>query len=422
MTLKDEEVYRRKKELLARALHKADEADLLDRSATKAKTASWESSMRDGMGLATNQSAWEPIVEVGAEGGSITLYGHPDVKGQWWFCLDWDERTLAMFLDEINHDLLSDRSGVVTGWEEGLKLLYQYPWCHLHPCFVHHEFRKLVLAEIVARQSELDDYEVQAWQRICSDSSNNTTSNNTKDDQVFRLVEEKPRRKMATLVKEYLKKKRPLTVVKLTDVYTLAHNKKEQDSIRAALHRVSVGTAVFKNSTPSTSYAVRLCLLNNEEVFLSLPGVPTRELRTEKAEKQYTKEIFKRFAEKYGAETIKYWVQSAQHRSVVQAACGMRHAKKRDGRNCILCEVEGIADGRDVFACHVVSRKVLFWEAIEEVENIKKTIFTDEAVLLLRKKLKNSPRHSDSEYIVTLCREHDNLLANTISESIGKSQ
>lgn len=408
------EMSNRKKEMLGKVLLKADEADRLDQAAAQAKAALWGYGMDTGMhGHATKPSGWEPIIEVRAEGGSITLSGVQDQKGQWWFSLGRNERTLAMFLDESNHDLLQGQSQVVAGWEEGLKLMDQYQWYDLYPHLVHHEFQKMILAEIIARQPEMDSCNVKEWLAKCS--------NKEQDDNQFCLVEEKPRRKMAPLVKEYLKSQRPLSVVKLIDLYPLARDQKERESVRTALRRVSVGTTVFENSTPSTCYAIRLCLLNHEEVFLSLPGVPTRELRTEKAEEQYTKEIFKRFAEKYGSETIKFWVQSAQHRSVVQAASGMRNAKKRDSGKCVLCEVEGIQDQKTVSACHVVSRKVLFWEAVEQVEYAKKSIFTDEAVLLLKKKLKSSARHSDKEFIVTLCREHDKLVSSTISKSVGQS-
>jgi hypothetical protein len=77
----------------------------------------------------------EVIVEVGGEGGSITLYGVRTERG-WCFSresIDWTPE----LLDE---ERVHKRSSVVDNWEAALDLLDRYPWPKLVPIAVHPEF------------------------------------------------------------------------------------------------------------------------------------------------------------------------------------------------------------------------------------------------------------------------------------------
>lgn len=183
------------------------------------------------------------------------------------------------------------------------------------------------------------------------------------------------------------------------------------------MYGLSVGTPVSERNCPSKYYAIRLNL-SGKEIFLSLPGVPSEDMKNDIGSKEKTKRIMNGLQSKYGNETVDYWVQSAQHRSVVLAANGMRTAKKRDNKTCLLCTIEGHESNQPVSACHIVSRKTLFWAALDEVEKIKGTIFSNEAVRALKEKIKNSELHSNPDFIVTLCLEHDRLLQSALSDSI----
>lgn len=226
--------------------------------------------------------------------------------------------------------------------------------------------------------------------------------------------------KIPVIIASFLEKLPPLTQVSLGELYKLVNDGSKQPNVRAALYSMSVGTPVSERNKPKVYYAIRLELVG-KEVFLALPGVPAEELRKDKLSTERTDQIIQRLCSDYGSETIAYWMQSAQHRSVVQAASGMRAAKKRDNKTCLLCTIEGQTNNKSVSACHIISRRTLFWEALDKVEKMKKSIFTDDSVRVLKDLLKRSDRHSNSQFIVTLCLEHDNLLQDAFDGSIKRT-
>lgn len=90
---------------------------------------------------------WETIVQVGGEGGGITLKGMKLEDGTWLFTRVRDESTLTEFIDgedlETLRPLLKGQSKVVVGFEEGIQLLNN-AWPHLYPKAVHPEFAEAV--------------------------------------------------------------------------------------------------------------------------------------------------------------------------------------------------------------------------------------------------------------------------------------
>lgn len=96
----------------------------------------------------------------------------------------------------------------------------------------------------------------------------------------------------------------------------------------------------------------------------------------------------------------------------------MRTAKTRDDNACILCKMDGGGIQNPVSACHIISRKTLFWKALYEVDRITNGIFSEKATILLLEKLKFNDLHSNPRYIVTLCREHNKMLLKTLSLSM----
>jgi hypothetical protein len=75
---------------------------------------------------------WQVILQLGAEGGSITLYGMETERG-WLFSRNVSDWT------RIQH-----KSPVVDSWDAAVDLLDQYPWQRLSPLMIHPEFSERI--------------------------------------------------------------------------------------------------------------------------------------------------------------------------------------------------------------------------------------------------------------------------------------
>lgn len=105
----------------------------------------------------------EVILKVGAEGGSITLYGVRTESG-WRFKRDVIDQTPCV-LDEagIRHD-----SQFTSSWAEALSLLDRYPWHRLYPIRVHPEFRQSVWSVVRTRYArDGSDHDLERWRERC---------------------------------------------------------------------------------------------------------------------------------------------------------------------------------------------------------------------------------------------------------------
>lgn len=91
----------------------------------------------------------QAIVELGAEGGSVLLYGIESPAG-WSFRA---ESTSVDLLDEEGDVALIERPWVVT-WRAALKQLDTYPWTQLVPLSVHPDFRNRVVKALQTRQKK----------------------------------------------------------------------------------------------------------------------------------------------------------------------------------------------------------------------------------------------------------------------------
>lgn len=108
------------------------------------------------------------VLKVGAEGGSITLWGRGNAAGQWSFALERNESALADFLrDEDDMQLLTRTRSKrwLDTWEEALERLNAYSWPRLHPLKVHDEFRDRVWH--VVRDSGVDTRRLHEWREVC---------------------------------------------------------------------------------------------------------------------------------------------------------------------------------------------------------------------------------------------------------------
>jgi len=102
----------------------------------------------------------EIILEVGAEGGTLTLFGGKNATNAWEFWTKRDETAVYELLDEEDRASLGSpvhKSEVVIRLSEGLALLDRYPWFRLVPLQVHPEFRDAILLEVRKRGTPADE-------------------------------------------------------------------------------------------------------------------------------------------------------------------------------------------------------------------------------------------------------------------------
>ena len=99
----------------------------------------------------------EIILEVGAEGGSLTLLGRCKAR-EWSFSILRDESTLREFDEDLFDNELVEHNKTVVGFEAALGLLDRYPWAGLYPLRVHPEFRTLVFYEVAKRLFDDKDF------------------------------------------------------------------------------------------------------------------------------------------------------------------------------------------------------------------------------------------------------------------------
>lgn len=113
--------------------------------------------------VASCSESKQVIVEVGAEGGSLTLYGMKSPEG-WQFRLESSEGGL---LDEEDMLDVPQRPWVGT-WRSALKQLDSYPWTQLWPLSVHPEFQVKVLKALQTREKKGLVIEWDNWRRVLS--------------------------------------------------------------------------------------------------------------------------------------------------------------------------------------------------------------------------------------------------------------
>jgi hypothetical protein len=116
--------------------------------------------------LAQRLNKNEVIVDLGAEGGSVTLYGFRTERG-WLFSTEISDWTPELLGDEW----IQKRSGVVDIWPAALNLLDKYPWVSLYPISVHPDFRQKIwdaLQERIRGSIREPDQEMnRRWRQVC---------------------------------------------------------------------------------------------------------------------------------------------------------------------------------------------------------------------------------------------------------------
>jgi hypothetical protein len=117
---------------------------------------------------AVNKS--EVILEVGAEGGNITLYGVRDSDG-WRYSTSVLDQTPSLLPDECDEPEIRKESEVVNSWEAALRLIDRYPWHKLFPLTVHPEFCEQVWAAVQNRfasdRRPAEYWQLERWRELC---------------------------------------------------------------------------------------------------------------------------------------------------------------------------------------------------------------------------------------------------------------
>jgi hypothetical protein len=107
----------------------------------------------------------EPILEIGAEGGSIRVYARKGAQGSHEFRV----ATSEWALDEP--EAAGSESDWLPNWEAAVAHMSRYPWPNLYPVSVHRDWRAQVIQAVKlfrdwegrpVRESSLD-----RWRSMC---------------------------------------------------------------------------------------------------------------------------------------------------------------------------------------------------------------------------------------------------------------
>lgn len=106
------------------------------------------------------------ILEVGAEGGSITLWGREASTGRWLFAVGTNESAAMELLDDEDAVTFETPDLRWTdNWQEAVKCLDAYPWQRLCPLVVHPEFRDRI--RNVLQGKHLEGPYAERWEAMC---------------------------------------------------------------------------------------------------------------------------------------------------------------------------------------------------------------------------------------------------------------
>jgi hypothetical protein len=120
-------------------------------------------SCKSSTNFSRNES--EAIVELGAEGGSITLSGFRTERGWsfWREVTDWSPEL-------IDEERIQHESAVVGSWEAALKILDGYDWWRLSPIRIHPAFKQKIWVAVQKRlrsATGISQRELENWHELC---------------------------------------------------------------------------------------------------------------------------------------------------------------------------------------------------------------------------------------------------------------
>lgn len=114
--------------------------------------------------LSSQNSTNEVLLEVGAEGGSLTITRQRSSTGDWNYTARLNESAMADFLskEDLGGMELTKSSNAVRSFQEALHILGRYRWECFFPVLVMPEFREIVFAEVEKRGGPKELYR---WQQ-----------------------------------------------------------------------------------------------------------------------------------------------------------------------------------------------------------------------------------------------------------------
>jgi hypothetical protein len=112
--------------------------------------------------------AVEIILNVGAEGGALTIEGNRAANG-WRFRAIRNEYALFDLLNAEDREGFEfwSGSGWVDSFDRALALFDKYPWHRLYPLQVHPDFRLRTWAAVGERFREGQRVDWERWCRLC---------------------------------------------------------------------------------------------------------------------------------------------------------------------------------------------------------------------------------------------------------------
>ncbi len=131
------------------------------------------------MTIESDHVSVQTILELGAEGGSITLQGQRDLAGAWRFRVVKDEVALRHMLDEEPDDGGADGGSESTSswesWGDALNRLNQYPWPQLRPVAIRAEFADAIFHAVAAHENGGVN-QVMRWREILNPGETTNSS------------------------------------------------------------------------------------------------------------------------------------------------------------------------------------------------------------------------------------------------------
>jgi hypothetical protein len=112
----------------------------------------------------------ETILEVGAEGGSLTIYGIRTTSGSL-----FSEEVIDHTPEMIDEPGIRYKLNSLETWDAALNRLDRYRWFRLCPLQVHPEFKDTVFDAVISRFKADDqvDPPLHNWSRLCKNGMSN---------------------------------------------------------------------------------------------------------------------------------------------------------------------------------------------------------------------------------------------------------
>ncbi|MBT0653973.1 hypothetical protein [Geomobilimonas luticola] len=211
----------------------------------------------------------------------------------------------------------------------------------------------------------------------------------------------------------------PLSVVNPSELCTLIPEH-TPSAVMAALATLVTGTSDDGPDFSRHALGMAVDCPDNtvRQLLFSLPGLPRDHILDDFHVSNRADLVVQELCEIYGRKTIEYWGYATQRRAVERARRGMNRVVASSRICCRVCELLGRnyphSTPRPVSACHMISRRAVFWRRVREVHGLTSNIFCDDAVELLTRKLRSDRFHHNDRYLLHLCREHDKLFVGAV--------